>query len=71
MYLLKKYFDDVIIMTSKLKLRTELRNGRLETTNEDFKEDQDSREEVTYQFFREVENQVSTFLKFTGEVAEG
>ena len=73
-HLLKKYVDDVLLVSSLLRLGSRWNNGRIEHSEEWEKEDADaglSQEKVTLQVFIDVANSQIKFLKFTGEVSEG
>ena len=73
-WLLKKYMDDVLVVTTNLALGSRYRNGRIERTERDTQEDRTNnrtKEEVTMEVLRNVANTVLPFLEFTSEVSVG
>ena len=73
-YLMRKYVDDILIVTEKLELGARWKQGRLVYEEADVVNDSELRktqEEVTYEVLRTMANTVFNCLEFTGEYAVG
>ena len=71
-YLLKKYVDDVLTMTSRLKKGSRWINGSVVWTPETESQDQSRTEdEVTMEVLRSIASSVFNYLKFTAETSGG
>ena len=73
-WLLKKYVDDILVITTNLKIGTRYTDGKFVHNTEN--EEEDLREgrtasDVTMNVLKEIANGIIPFLEFTAEVSNG
>ena len=74
MHLLKKYVEDVLIITNNLPLGSRWKGGRITCEDDDIMMDEEagrSKQEVTMEVLRQMADTVFKCLRFTAEVAGG
>ena len=73
-WLLKKYVDDVLVITTNLEVGTRYKDGQLTRHETDIQDDlkaNRTKEEITMEVLRTVANTVLPYLEFTSEVSRG